>query len=172
MTENQGTLFKRVDMPDLDRTPVSLTNIVLAVRLGQQLFGIPIESVVEVLPALPIESLPDVPVFVRGAAFVRDQFLPVLDAARRFGLESRDRPLEPPIVCLTVGGRLIGIEFDEAVDLIELKPASLVSNIDLPGSAGVVSRLVEHEGRILRLLDPENLLDGAEAGINDQQNAV
>ncbi len=159
-------------MPVPERKSISLAQIVLAIRLGKHLFAIPIESVVEVFPALPIESLPDVPPFVRGTVFVRDQLLPVIDAAKRLGLEPHERSLEPPIVCLNANGRPVGIEVDEVLDLIELKAVRSFSTIDFPGSAGFLSGFVECEGRIIRLLDPEKLRDGGEARIHEEQNAV
>ena len=155
-----------------ERKSNSRARIALAVRLDKQLFAIPIEAIVEVFPALPIESLPDVPPFVRGTVFVRDRLLPVLDAAKRLGLEPGEHPLESPIVCLNAGGRLMGVEFDEVLDLIELNPERSFSTIDFAGYAGFVSGFVDCEGRIVRLLDPEKLLDVGEFRIHEDRRAV
>ena len=43
---------------------------VLLVPLGKDLYAIPITAVEEVLPALPIESLPQSASYVRGVIFV------------------------------------------------------------------------------------------------------
>lgn len=159
-------------MPVTERKSHSRAQIALAVRLDKQLFAIPIEAIVEVFPALPIESLPDVPPFVRGTVFVRDRLLPVLDAAKRLGLEPGERPLESPIVCLNAAGRLMGMEFDEVLDLIELRAEPSFSTMDFPGYSGFVSGFVECEGRIVRVLDPGKLLDVGDFRIHDDQKAV
>jgi purine-binding chemotaxis protein CheW len=134
------------------------SGIVLIVRLGKDLLAIPVHAVEEVLPALPIEPVPSCPPFVLGVVFVRGHLIPVLDAAVRLGLDGRNRPLEPHIVCLRIGGRLIGVEFDEALDLMDLGTADSLSSTDLGANAGFFSGVVEREGEIYRMLDPDLLL--------------
>ena len=44
----------------------------------------------------------------------------VLDAAERLRMVDHQRPAEPHIVCVRMaGGRLVGVEFDEALNLCE-----------------------------------------------------
>lgn len=96
------------------------THPALSVRLGNNLHAIPIAAVEEVLPALPVETIPQCPSFVRGVVFGRGHLIPVLDAAERLGVQGHPRTPEPHIVCLLIGNRLVGVEFDEAIDLIEI----------------------------------------------------
>lgn len=159
-------------MPIPESPPGTRAQFALAVRLDKYLFAIPLEAVVEVLPALPIEPLPNVPPFVQGAVFVRDQFLPVLDAAKRMGLPASKRSLEPPIVCLRIQEQWIGIEVDEALDLIELQPDRSHPTLEFPGNARFLSGFSECEGQIIGLLDPKKLLDGGAPRIDGEQNAV
>ena len=63
--------------------------------------------------------------FVRGVVFVRGHLIPVVDAAERLGLREHQRPDEPHIVCLRVDGRLVGVELDEALDLLEFDPRAV-----------------------------------------------
>jgi purine-binding chemotaxis protein CheW len=142
--------------------------IVLAVRLGEQLHAIPIGAVEEVLPALPVESVPHCPAFVRGVVFVRGHLIPVLDAAERLGLKDHHRPLEPHIVCLRIDDRLIGIEFDEALDLLDLESLESLSSQQVGAKAGFFSGVVERDGRIIRLLDPNQLFNPQEASELEQ----
>ncbi|HUG68136.1 MAG TPA: chemotaxis protein CheW [Pirellulaceae bacterium] len=135
------------------------SRLVLAVRLGKDLHAIPIRVVEEVLPALPIESVPNCPTCVRGVVFVRGHLIPVLDAAERLGLIGHERPLEPHIVCLKIEDRLIGVEFDEALDLMDLGPVELLSAAELGASAGFCSGVVERDGQVIRILDPHKLTD-------------
>lgn len=61
--------------------------------IAENLHAIPINVVDEVLPALPIEAVPQCPRFVRGVVLSRGRFIPVLDAAERLGLPNHNRPL-------------------------------------------------------------------------------
>ena len=133
-------------------------NIVLAVRLGEALHAIPITAVEEVLPALPIEAIPQCPEFVRGVVFVRGHLIPVLDAAERFGIKDHRRPPEPHIICLRIGDRLVGVEFDEAVDLMELNEVDSLSVEDMGTERGFLSGVFERDGQVVRLLAPEFLM--------------
>lgn len=141
---------------------------VLALRLGKDLHAIPIRTVEEVLPALPIESVPNCPPFVRGVIFVRGHLIPVLDAAERLGLKTHKRPSEPHIVCLRINDRLIGVEFDEALDLMDLEAVSSLSSADLGAGAGFFAGVVERDGKIYRMLDPEKLLAQDETAALEQ----
>jgi purine-binding chemotaxis protein CheW len=132
--------------------------VVLIVRLGENLHGIPIEWVEEVLPALPIETVPRCASFVRGVVSVRGHLIPVLDAAERLGLEGHDRPAEPHIVCVRVADRLVGLEVDEALELMDLGQTALVAAEDIGASAGFFAGVAELGDEIVRILDPNRLL--------------
>ena len=144
---------------------------VLLVRLGKDLYAIPIAAIEEVLPALPIEAMPQCPDFVRGVAFVRGHLIPVLSAAERLGLESHQLADESAIVCLRVGNRLVGVEFDEALDLMDLAAAKSLPSAEIGARAGFFTAVVEHDGQLIRLLDPEKL-SSTELGIVSQESGV
>lgn len=142
--------------------PASRAVTVLTFRLGPNLHALPIDRVEEVLPALPIEAISGCPRFIRGVVFVRGHLIPVLSGSERMGLSGHQRPPEPQIVCLRLEGRLVGLEIDEAVDLVEIDPGEI-----MPGSAvgvpqGLLRGLVERGGSIIRLIDVERLMDAAE----------
>ncbi|QDU97020.1 chemotaxis protein CheW [Lignipirellula cremea] len=134
--------------------------LALAVRLGESLHAIPIAAIEEVLPALPIEPVPHAPPFILGVVFVRGHLIPVVDAGERLGVP-RKRPLEPPIVCVYCNQRLFGIEVDEALDLIDLDGAAVLSAEQAGAAAGFFAGVIDYQGEVIRLLDPEQLL-GAE----------
>ena len=139
-------------------------NMALAVRLGKNLLAIPITAVEEVLPALSIEPIPQCPNFVRGVVFVRGHLIPVIDAAERLGIKDHQRPPEPHIVCLRVGDRLVGVEFDEALDLMELNDANSLSAADVGADRqGFFAGVLEQDGEVIRLLAPDRLLQQLEA---------
>jgi purine-binding chemotaxis protein CheW len=135
----------------------------LAVRLGENVHAIPIAAVEEVLPALPVERIPQCPTFVRGVISVRGHLVPVLDAAERLGLTDHQRPAEPHIVCVRVGQRLVGVEVDEALDLVDLRGGTQVAAEALGAAPGFFSGAIELEGQIVRLLDPTGLLQDDQA---------
>ena len=147
---------------DISANSLSGFQLALAVRIGGILHAIPIQSVEEVLPALPIEIVPQCPSYLRGVVFVRGQLIPVLDAAERLGIRNHVRVSEPPIVCLRVETHLVGLEVDEAVDLIDV-PRTLLAIEDVNIHGGFLSGFVEQEGQLIRILNVERMIAQQEA---------
>jgi purine-binding chemotaxis protein CheW len=145
---------------------------VLAVRLGKDLHALPIMAIEEILPALPIESVPQCPPFVRGVVFVRGHLIPVVDAAERLGLRDHQRVVEPHIVCLRVEGRVIGVEFDEALDLLDIGPGEILPADRLGARQGFFSGVIERDGQIIRMLAPEKLIAEEEAEALNQVKGI
>lgn len=137
--------------------------LALVVRIAESLHALPIDAIEEVLPALPLEKLPDCPSFLRGVVFVRGHIIPVVDAAERLGLARRERPLEPHIICLAWHGRLLGVEVDEALDLLDLRGAMRLDAQSIGSRGGFFAGVVELNGELIRLLNLERLLTASEA---------
>jgi len=135
----------------------------LSVRIGGILHAIPIEFIEEILPVLPVEPIAQLPSFVRGIVFVRGHLIPILDGADRLGLPACSSAHEPHLVCLNLQGRLIGLEIDEAIELIELPRSGLVSMPELGGTSRFLSAVMDYRGEIVRILNPSQLLLQEEA---------
>lgn len=136
---------------------------VLVVRLGVDLYAIPIAAIEEVLPALPIEAMPRSPAFVRGVVFVRGHLIPVLSAAERLGIRDHQPAEDPPIVCMRLGQRLVGVEFDEAMDLMDIDSADALPSEEFGLQKGFLTGVAECNGQVIRLLDPQHLISPDEA---------
>ena len=135
----------------------------LTFRLGESVHALPIAAIEEVLPALPVEAIAQCPAFVRGVVFVRGHLIAVFSAAERLGLTQYRPPREPHILCLRWKNRLVGLEVDEALDLVELRLAAVLSAADMATGPSMLKAVVEHQGQIIRLLDPARLLSPGEA---------
>jgi len=122
-----------------------------------------VAAVEEILPALPVEPVAQCPAFVRGVVYVRGHLIPVLDLAERLGMAGHVRPAEPHIVCLRWSGRLVGLEVDEAMDLMQLSEASGLSADTLGVSTGMIQSIIERDGKVIRLLNPARLVAPDEA---------
>ncbi|HZZ79548.1 MAG TPA: chemotaxis protein CheW [Gemmataceae bacterium] len=139
---------------------------VLLVRLAKDLYAIPIASIEEILPALPIEAMPQSPEYVRGVVFVRGHLIPVLSAAERLGLRDHQSSDDPPVICVRVGKRMVGIEFDEAVDLMDIEGAKALGCEEIGVQEGFFTGVVECNGLVIRMLNPEYLISPDETPIS------
>ncbi|MFN3148446.1 chemotaxis protein CheW [Bremerella sp.] len=127
-------------------------------RLGDMLHAIPIGMVEEVLPALTLEPISGCSSFVRGVVFIRGEVIPVVSAAQRLGVQDHEIPDEFNIVCLRIDGRVVGVEFDEVIDLVPIQHARLLPANKLGARSGFFSGVIDHQGVIIRILDPEKLI--------------
>jgi chemotaxis-related protein WspB len=71
---------------------------VLYLVAGGQRYALPTRHVVEVVPAVGLRLVPDVPAAVAGLLHYRGQVLPVVDLARRLGAAPAPRALATRIV--------------------------------------------------------------------------
>jgi two-component system, chemotaxis family, sensor kinase CheA len=128
---------------------------VMTVEAGDQVFGIPFESVVETvrIPRSQIHRVGAAEAFV-----LRDQTVPLLSLADALDLvrPGDDRSPEANIVVTTAHGQLGALEVDrfgEPMDVM-LKPMEGL----LAGAGGVAGTTLLGDGRVLIVLDPQALL--------------
>jgi purine-binding chemotaxis protein CheW len=139
----------------------------LVFRLGDEEYGLPIASVSEVA-AIPasLTRLPKTPDFLEGVVNLRGEVLPVIDQRRRFGLsEFTGNARRRRLIVLRGAGMIV-----DAVSEVLGAPAEAIS--PAPALAGETTSLVEAvlnlEGRLILLLNPEDLLTGTEKKILEE----
>lgn len=130
----------------------------LTVWIGGVLHAIPLVVIEEVLPALKIEPVAGMSEFIKGMVFVRGHLIPVLNVASILQLPPPETR-EPHLVCLRVHGRIIGIEVDEAIDLVEFPEEGRISVPDLVGQTRLISAVLDYHGELIRILNPEHILN-------------
>lgn len=129
----------------------------LTVRIGQVLHAIPIAAIEEILPALRIERVAGIPDWIQGMVFVRGHLIPVFNLAPILQLSVPEN-LDPHLICLRVHGRIIGMEVDEAIDLVDLPEEGRISVPELVGQTGLISAVIDHHGELIRILNPDHIL--------------
>lgn len=87
-------------------------------RMGDEVFGIEIERVVEILKSQKTHTLPELPEFLSGVITVRGEVLPLLDLRRRFGLASTFK--KERVMIVRYDNEKIGIVVDEVQEIISL----------------------------------------------------
>src|SRR5579871_3443736 len=98
----------------------------LRFRVGQEWYGIDVDSVVEVLPFMALTELPDSPSDVLGMMRLRESVAPVVDLRLRFGFSTVSYDLNTPIIAAKTASGLIGLVVDD-VDDLERVDVALIS---------------------------------------------
>jgi two-component system chemotaxis sensor kinase CheA len=147
-TLGQGTTV-RFDLPF-----TVMISRVMTVAARDQMFAVPIEAVIESV-RLPRDHV--IPVGAGRAFVLRDRTIPLIDLGELLGDGPRTRGVDDALVVVVAAdGRLGGLEVDrlgEPLDIM-LKPLEGL----LAGSPGIAGASLLGDGRVLIVLDLEELL--------------
>jgi len=143
----------------------------LVFRLGEDEFGLPIETVDEVSQVPDrITRVPKTPKFLEGVVNLRGEVLPVVDQRRRFDMPKLADGERRRLVVVRTERHRAGLIVDSVSEVLRSNQSAIEPAPDLTGEAtrlvnGVIN--LEREGRIILLLDPAELLSRTERGLLD-----
>ena len=140
-------------------------------RLGDELYGVDIMSVKEIVKIQPIRPIPNAPYYMVGILNLRGDIIPIIDLHRRFhinfsnGVEELDE-LESGFIILNIDGNLIGIIIDRvsrvvSVDIADVQdPPKMMGGIGSEYIKGVVRNNDDGFHMVLdlvKLFDPKEM---------------
>ncbi|HVI33863.1 chemotaxis protein CheA [Phenylobacterium sp.] len=126
---------------------------VMTVEAGGQVFGIPLEAVIETV-RIPRDRI--VPVGAAQAFVLRERTAPLIDLGEVLGGPAAVAGGEANVVVASAGGQMVGLRVDrlgERMDVM-LKPIGGL----LAGAPGVAGATLLGDGRVLLVLDVAELL--------------
>jgi purine-binding chemotaxis protein CheW len=148
----------------------------VAFRLADEAFGVPLALVHEILRAGEIARVPDSPEYLRGVVNLRGKIVPVIDLRCRLALPAAEDTGSTRIVFVEAEQGLVGMLVDGVSQVIRLPAAQIEQPSDL--LADIKSDLVLGAGRLgddlIFLLDlPKTLhLDERVRGFADVARAA
>jgi purine-binding chemotaxis protein CheW len=124
--------------------------------------ALPVAAVQEIVRAVAVSPLPDVPPFVEGVINARGTLVPVFDLRRRFGLPPRPPDLNHHFVLAFAGARLAALRVDRAVDLVQVEESSLSTPGELAAGGRHVASIARLPDGLLVIQDLEAFLSPSE----------
>ncbi len=130
-------------------------------KLKDELLGIPVEQVQEVLPSRAITPIPLATEEISGFLNLRGQIVTSIDLRRRLNLEPRTPGTKSINIIIKDEEDLISLVVDEVGDVLDLVPSELTSP---PATLDAVWReycrgVFQLERGLLVILDAEKVLD-------------
>lgn len=131
-------------------------------RLGNEEFGVPIDSVQEIVRVPEnLTHVPRAPSFVEGVMNLRGIVLPVIDQRRRFGLQSIEANDRQRIIVFVIKNLRTGFIVDSVAEVLKIsraliEPAPLLSG-EQQRLFGRVANLSAQK-RMIQLVDPRQIL--------------
>ena len=136
---------------------------VVVFRLGKEEFGVPIESVQEIV-RLPdaMTKVPKAAAAVEGVINLRGAVLPVIDLRRRLGLPPVERSDRQRIVVLVIDNVRTGFIVDSVAEVLKVPKSAIERAPHLSVDQNqVLARManLEKQKRMVQLIDPLHLIE-------------
>lgn len=137
--------------------------------INQQIFGIEILKIKEVLNYREITPLPQMKGFVRGIINLRGAVIPVFDLRKKFNLSAKEYTRFHVIIVVEISGRLMGVIVDEISDVLEILPEEFQTTGNLPSNLRreYLKGVGKKQDKMIILLDIDRLLSPEELELVD-----
>ena len=137
-------------------------------RLGEELYGVNIMDVTEIVRLQNVRVIPNAPYYVEGIIKLRSEIIPIIDLHKRFNIQSTAKPedieMEGGFIILDIEGSKIGIIIDKVERVVTIKeedvkePPQMLSGIGNEYIEGVVR---EEHGYLI-MLNTRKLFNASE----------
>ena len=139
----------------------------LTFALGEEVFGVEIKYVTEIIGLQPITILPEVPEYIKGIINLRGKIIPVIDMRLKFkknAVEYNDRTC---IIVIETKELSIGLIVDNVAEVLSIDDDHIVPPPDQ--RTGIKNRYIKNIGKVGNdvklLLDCEKLFNEDETQI-------
>ena len=162
--------------PDLDDERNEDEEQVVVFRLGKEEFGVPIDSVQEIVRvAENLTHVPKAAAAVQGVINLRGAVLPVIDLRRRLGLEPVERSYRQRIMVFLISGVRTGFIVDSVAEVLKIHKSAIEPAPRLSGAQSkLLARManLEKQKRMVQLIDPLHLIEEQERDALNQLAAA
>lgn len=135
---------------------------VVVFRLGKEEFGVPIDSVQEIVRVSEnLTHVPKAPASVEGVINLRGAVLPVIDLRRRLGLAQIERSDRQRIMVFLIDGARTGFIVDSVAEVLKVHKSAIEAAPQLSGAQSkLLARManLEKQNRMVQLIDHTQLV--------------
>ena len=141
-------------------------------QLGDELYGVNIMDVKEIVKIQEVRQIPNAPSYVEGIFNLRSEIIPIISLHKRFRIENRvvkeeddDLEFEGGFIILNIDGNKIGVIIDRVARVITVSskdinpPPQMISGIGSEYIQGVVR---QENDKYLIILDSRKLFNAKE----------
>ena len=129
-------------------------------RLANELYGIEITKVREIILITEITRIPQTPPYVKGLINLRNSVIPVIDLRTLFSMPQGQQSDESRIMVLQAGGRTVGIMVDAVCEVLRVKKDQIAPPPATVATLGkeYLTGIVKLDEQLLILLNIDSIL--------------
>ncbi len=137
----------------------------VAFLLGSGIYCISSKAVIEVIHPLPVAPLPNAPASISGIAAFRGEVIAVINIKEILGLEQSNANAKAKLIILRSNAKdtQFAVPVDLMHELIAVSPVAVTDDPNAPPDG--MTRLVEHESNVFKMIDPEILFERLDQSI-------
>ena len=136
----------------------------LSFFVKDEMYGISISHINEIIAMMKITKVPRTPTFVEGVINLRGSIIPIVDIRGKFGIEKKEHDMNTAIIINEVSGVNIGFIVDRVEDVLTLddrdlsEPPKFGSHID----TSFIQSVAEVDKSVILILDMEKIFEDDE----------
>lgn len=140
----------------------------LTFNLGEEVFGLEIRYVTEIIGLQPITKIPEVAHYIKGIINLRGKIIPVIDMRLKFGKEAAEYDDRTCIIVIDTQELVVGLIVDKVSEVMAIEDENVVPPPDQ--KTGIRNRYIQGigkvDGNVKLLLDCKMLLEDGETQEN------
>ncbi len=139
-------------------------NRIVGFKVGDELFGIDISKVQEIILAPEITSIPDSNEHFEGVINLRGKIVTVIDLRKKMGFSPHENSKKKKILIVESGQKIIGFIVSQVTEVLSLPDNSVEPPPEMVSSSGMeyIKGIGKLEDRIIMLLDLDKVLGKVE----------
>lgn len=118
MTEDEKALLAITEDTQKDKY--------LTFAVGDEMYGIDIKAVIEIIGILPITSIPETPEYLRGIINLRGKIIPIVDMRLRFQKEFLPYHDRTCVIVVDMIDIMVGVIVDSVAEVLTIPEGSVV----------------------------------------------
>ena len=132
----------------------------LTFHTDQQLFGIPISKVVEIISMLEITPVPEYPSHIKGIINLRGRIISVIDMRIRLNKDQGIYNERTCIVVIDISGRHVGFIVDEVKEVLDVAYSDISerSQLTYTSDNDYLTGFAKINDEVILLLDMDKIL--------------
>lgn len=143
-------------------------------QVGQDVFGIELRYVNEIIQMQPVTSIPEVEHYIKGLINLRGKIIPVIDVADRFGKEAFAYNDRTCVIVIEVKNIEVGLIIENIAEVVSIEEEDILPP-PTSGRGSAQNKFIRGIGRlgedVKLLLDPVKLLSDDALDFLDKQEA-
>ncbi len=135
-------------------------NQYLTFTIGEEVYGINILNVLEIIRVVNITSVPDTFEFIKGIINLRGKIIPIMDVRIRFGFNERAFDDRTCIIVVNINNIEMGLIVDRVSEVLEIPSENIepMPSLSQSGHQKFIKGIGKTEDGVKILLDLDKLL--------------